>query len=184
MSKQRRVYKFRMERPLTKHRNFCVKRGVSSCVNLAWTAARHLIRRTTRAFCSRSLSAELTNSRHPVCDVRLDSQGCSSSQNLYQAIAIISTEDQRLFLSSKTKKPRTIFRIPQRVTVEAGKVTSRNRLDKNTPVRRHRSETKSATFKRLQRGDVRNLVSIRVTECLAEVTPEQVHGGDLDSTPI
>jgi putative transposase len=87
------------------------------------------------------------------------------------------------FPKFKTKKnTKQSFRIPQRVTVEAGKVY----VPKIGWIKIRQSqdvdgETKSATFKRTATGRwfVTLVSEFELTKCLPKVKPEQVHGGDL-----
>jgi putative transposase len=105
-------------------------------------------------------------------------------KNLYQAYRNHFNPKMRAgFPKFKTKKnTKQSFRIPQRVTVEDGKVY----VPKIGWIKIRQSqdvdgETKSATFKRTATGRwfVTLVSEFELTECLPKVTPEQVHGGDL-----
>jgi len=187
MSKQRRVYKFRMEPTVDETQKLLCQAGASRLVwNLALDCCQTFYKANHKGISQSQLSVELTKfktSRPWMYD--FDSQALQQVlKNLYQAYRNHFNPKMRAaFPKFKTKKnTKQSFRIPQRVTVEDGKVY----VPKIGWIKIRQSqdvdgETKSATFKRTATGRwfVTLVSEFELTECLPKVTPEQVHGGDL-----
>jgi putative transposase len=187
MSKQRKVYKFRMEPTPEQTQQLLCQAGASRLVwNLALDRCQTFYKQNHKGISQSQLSAELTKfkaSRPWMYD--FDSQALQQVlKNLYQAYRNHFNPKMRAgFPKFKTKKnTKQSFRIPQRVTVEDGKVY----VPKIGWIRIRQSqevdgETKSATFKRTATGRwfVTLVSEFELTECLPKVTPDQVHGGDL-----
>ena len=187
MSKQRRVYKFRMEPTADETQKLLCQAGASRLVwNLALDCCQTFYKANHKGISQSQLSVELTKfktSRPWMYD--FDSQALQQVlKNLYQAYRNHFNPKMRAgFPKFKTKKnTKQSFRIPQRVTVEDGKVY----VPKIGWIKIRQSqdvdgETKSATFKRTATGRwfVTLVSEFELTECLPKVTPEQVHGGDL-----
>ena len=187
VSKQRRVYKFRMEPTADEVQKLLCQAGASRLVwNLALDCCQTFYKQNHKGISQSQLSAELTKfktSRPWMYD--FDSQALQQVlKNLYQAYRNhFNPKMQAGFPKFKTKKnTKQSFRIPQRVTVEDGKVyVPKIGWIKIRQSREIDGETKSATFKRTATGRwfVTLVSEFELTECLPKVTPEQVYGGDL-----
>ena len=187
VSKQRRVYKFRMEPTADDVQKLLCQAGASRLVwNLALDCCQTFYKQNHKGISQSQLSAELTKfktSRPWMYD--FDSQALQQVlKNLYQAYRNHFNPKMRAgFPKFKTKKnTKQSFRIPQRVTVENGKVyIPKIGWIKIRQSREIDGETKSATFKRTATGRwfVTLVSEFELIECLPKVTPEQVHGGDL-----
>jgi putative transposase len=187
MSKQRKVYKFRMEPTADEVQKLLCQAGASRLVwNLALDCCQTFYKQNHKGITQSQLSAELTKfktSRPWMYD--FDSQALQQVlKNLYQAYRNHFNPKMRAgFPKFKTKKnTKQSFRIPQRVTVENNKVyVPKIGWIKIRQSREIDGETKSATFKRTATGRwfVTLVSEFELTECLPKVTPEQVYGGDL-----
>ena len=187
VSKQRRVYKFRMEPTADEVQKLLCQAGASRLVwNLALDCCQTFYKQNHKGISPSQLSAELTKfktSRPWMYD--FDSQALQQVlKNLYQAYRNHFNPKMRAgFPKFKTKKnTKQSFRIPQRVVVENDKVyVPKIGWIKIRQSREIDGETKSATFKRTATGRwfVTLVSEFELTECLPKVTPEQVYGGDL-----
>jgi len=187
VSKQRRVYKFRMEPTADETQKLLCQAGASRLVwNLALDCCQTFYKQNHKGISQSQLSAELTKfktSRPWMYD--FDSQALQQVlKNLYQAYRNHFNPKMRAsFPKFKTKKnTKQSFRIPQRVVVENDKVyVPKIGWIKIRQSREIDGETKSATFKRTATGRwfVTLVSEFELTECLPKVTPEQVYGGDL-----
>lgn len=187
MSKQRKVYKFRMEPTTDEVQKLLCQAGASRLVwNLALDRCQTFYKRNKKGISQSQLSAELTKfktSRPWMYD--FDSQSLQQVlKDLKRAYDNHFNPKMRAgFPKFKTKKnTKQSFRIPQRVTVEDSRVY----VPKIGWIKIHQSqdvdgETKSATFKRTATGRwfVTLVSEFELAECLPKVTPDQVHGGDL-----
>jgi putative transposase len=187
MFKQHKTYKFRMEPTADETQKLLCQAGASRLVwNLALDCCQTFYKQNHKGISQSQLSAELTKfktSRPWMYD--FDSQALQQVlRNLYQAYRNhFNPKMQAGFPKFKTKKNmKQSFRIPQRVTVEDGKVyVPKIGWIKIRQSQEIDGETKSATFKRTATGRwfVTLVSEFELTECLPKVTPEQVHGGDL-----
>jgi putative transposase len=187
MSKQRKVYKFRMEPTAKEAQKLLCQAGASRLVwNLALDCCQTFYKNNKKGISQSQLSIDLTcfkESRPWMYD--FDSQSLQQVlKDLKRAYDNYFNPKMRAgFPKFKTKKSaKQSFRIPQRVTVKDGKVY----VPKIGWIKIRQSqaidgETKSATFKRTATGKwfVTLISEFDLTECLPKVTPDLVHGGDL-----
>ena len=187
MSKQRKVFKFRMEPTSDEAQKLLCQAGASRLVwNLALDCCRTFYKENKKSISQSRLSVELTKfkeSRPWMYD--FDSQSLQQVlKNLKRAYDNhFNPKMNAGFPVFKTKKStKQTFRIPQRVVVKDGKVyVPKIGWIKIRQSRIIDGETKSATFKRTATGRwfVILVYEFELTECLPKVKPEQVQGGDL-----
>ena len=187
MSKQRKVYKFRME-PTARQQDELLRMSGTARFVWNWALARcqTFYKDNKKGIPQSQLSNELTvlKSEQPWL-YDFDSQSLQQVlKNLKQAYTNHFNPKMKAgFPKFKTKKnTKQSFRIPQRVTLKDGAVY----VPKLGAVKVRQSqdvdgETKSATFKRTATGKwfVTLVAEFEIAECLPKVTAEQVTGGDL-----